>query len=79
LKNLRERPLGRCRHRWKDNIKTAIKETGSKDVDWIHLAQGRNPCFCECGDELWVSIKGGEFTDQLSDYQFFYKNSSLWG
>jgi hypothetical protein len=26
-------------------------------------------CSCEHGDELPCSIKGGEFVDQLSDYQ----------
>jgi hypothetical protein len=30
------RPLGRPRHRWKDNIKMDLKEIGCGDVDWIH-------------------------------------------
>jgi hypothetical protein len=37
-----KRPLGRLRHSWEDNIRMDIKEIGWDDVDWIHLAQGRN-------------------------------------
>jgi hypothetical protein len=36
-----KRPLGRTKRRWEDDIKTELKETGYKSVDWIHLAQGR--------------------------------------
>jgi hypothetical protein len=32
------RSLERPVYEWKDNIKTDLKETGSVDVDWIHLA-----------------------------------------
>jgi hypothetical protein len=35
------RPLGRPRHRWEDNIKTALQEVGW-GVDWIELAEDRN-------------------------------------
>jgi len=31
-----KRPLGMCRHRWKDNIKI-----GLQGMDWIYLAQDR--------------------------------------
>jgi hypothetical protein len=31
-----KRPLGRCRHRWEDNIKIDIN-----GMNWIHMAQGR--------------------------------------
>jgi hypothetical protein len=31
--------LGRPRHRWEDNIKMDLKETGCDDVDWFHMAQ----------------------------------------
>jgi hypothetical protein len=34
--------LGESRHRWEDNIKLFIKETGYVNVDWINLAQVRN-------------------------------------
>jgi len=37
-----KRPLGRPRHRWKDNIRMDLREIGCEDVYWIHLAQDRN-------------------------------------
>ena len=33
------RPLGRPRRRWEDNIKTDIQKVGWKGKDWIDLAQ----------------------------------------
>jgi hypothetical protein len=36
------RPLGRPKRRWEDNIKMNLREIGSGDVDWIHLAQDRD-------------------------------------
>jgi hypothetical protein len=35
-----KRPLGRPRRRWEDNMN--LRETGLKNVDWIHLAQQRD-------------------------------------
>jgi hypothetical protein len=37
-----ERPLGRPRNRWVDNIRMDLGEVGWVDVDWIGLAQDRN-------------------------------------
>jgi hypothetical protein len=34
-----KRPLGRPRHRWVNNIKMDLRETGWDSVDWIDLAQ----------------------------------------
>jgi hypothetical protein len=34
-----KRPLGRPRHRWVDNIKMDLLETGLTVVDWIGLVQ----------------------------------------
>jgi hypothetical protein len=34
-----KRPVGRPRSRWKDNIKTDLREIGLEGVDWIHLTQ----------------------------------------
>jgi len=34
--------LGRPRHRWEDNIRLDLRETGWEGMDWIHLAQNRN-------------------------------------
>jgi hypothetical protein len=35
------RPLGRPRRRWEDNIKMALREIGIDGVNWIRLAQDR--------------------------------------
>jgi hypothetical protein len=37
-----KRPLGRPRHRWVDNIKMDLRETGWDGMDWIELAQDRD-------------------------------------
>jgi hypothetical protein len=37
-------PLGRPRHRWVDNIKMELVETGWGGVDCIGLAQDRDNC-----------------------------------
>jgi len=31
--------IGRPTHKWDDNIKTHLKKTGWKGIDWIDLAQ----------------------------------------
>jgi hypothetical protein len=36
-----KRPLGRPRHRWEDNIKLKLRETGIDEANWIQLAQDR--------------------------------------
>jgi hypothetical protein len=36
-----KRLLGRPRHRWIDNIKMDLLETGLSVVDWVGLAQDR--------------------------------------
>jgi hypothetical protein len=36
------RPLGKSRHRWKDNIKMEIKEVELGAMDWNDLAQDRD-------------------------------------
>jgi hypothetical protein len=36
-----ERPLGRPRHRWKENIKMDLGEIGIDGANWIWLAQDR--------------------------------------
>ena len=35
------RPLGRCKHRWEDNIKMSLKKIVWELVEWIHQAQYR--------------------------------------
>jgi hypothetical protein len=39
-----QRPLGRPRHRWVDNIKKDLGEIKWGGVDWIGLAQDRDEC-----------------------------------
>jgi len=38
----RERPLGRPRHKWDDNIKMDLQEVGCGGMDWIDVAQDRD-------------------------------------
>jgi hypothetical protein len=63
------KPEGK-RYRWKDNIKLDLEEAECEDVDWIHLAHDRVQCkvLVNIVNETMVSIKGGEFLDQLSNY-----------
>jgi hypothetical protein len=37
----RKRPLGRPRHRWKDNIRMDLQEVRWGGMDWIDPAQDR--------------------------------------
>jgi len=56
---------GKSRQRMEDDIKTNLKKVAD-NVDWMYLSQGHH----ENGNRLLVSIKGGEFVDQLSDISF---------
>ena len=38
------RPLGRLRHAWEDNIKMVLQEVVMGSMDWIELAQDRDRC-----------------------------------
>ena len=42
--DLRERPLGRPRRRWEDNIKMNLRETELVVVNWIQLTHDKNRC-----------------------------------
>jgi hypothetical protein len=37
-----KRPLGRPRHRWKDNIRMNQRKIEWEDVDWMHLANDKD-------------------------------------
>jgi len=37
-----ERPLGRHRHKWEDNIRKDLREIGWEGVVWMHLTQDRD-------------------------------------
>jgi hypothetical protein len=43
-----ERPLGRPRRRWEDDIKKDLQEVGWESMNWIDLAYGR--------DRWWVLV-----------------------
>jgi hypothetical protein len=36
------RPIGRPRRRWEDNIKMDLREIGFGGLDWTHLAHDRD-------------------------------------
>jgi hypothetical protein len=44
------RPLGRPRRRWEDNIQADLHEVGCGGMDWIELTKDRDR-WCECGNE----------------------------
>ena len=50
------RPLGRPRHRWEDNIKMDIQEAGWEGMDWIVLAldRDRSRALVNAVTNLWV-------------------------
>ncbi|KAJ4443106.1 hypothetical protein ANN_04756 [Periplaneta americana] len=54
-----QRPLGRPRLRWKDNIKMDLSEVGYDDRDWINLAQDRDRwrAYVRVGNEPACSLK----------------------
>ena len=59
-----KRPLGRPRLRLDDNIKMDLQEAGRGCGDWMDLAQDRDRWRrFEYVNELWGSIKCGEFLD----------------
>jgi hypothetical protein len=37
-----QRPLGRPRRRWEDNIRMDLREVGERHGDWTELAQDRD-------------------------------------
>jgi hypothetical protein len=51
-----KRPLGRWRHRWKDNIKMDLREIRINGVNWIWLTQDRVQwqAFVNTVMNLWV-------------------------
>ena len=39
-----QRPCGRPRHRWENNVEIDVKEIGWEGMDWIELVQDRDKC-----------------------------------
>jgi hypothetical protein len=71
-KDEQQRPLGRYRHRWEDNIKKVIKEIGCEYVDWIQLAQNRDywPVFVKMIMNPRVPLKAGNFLANWATISF---------
>jgi len=59
-----KRPLGRPRHRWKDNIKTS-SGSGMRGYELGQVGSGKGQVTgtCESGNEPWGSMKCREFLD----------------
>jgi hypothetical protein len=46
------RPLGRPRRKWENNIKMDLQEFGYEGIDWIkQTGQGEVVSTCECSNE----------------------------
>jgi hypothetical protein len=71
-----KRPLGRPRPRWVDNIKIDLREKGWDGMDWIDLAQDRDQCSCEHGDEPLGSLKSWKVLEWLHNLQLLKKDSA---
>ncbi|KAJ4434199.1 hypothetical protein ANN_22747 [Periplaneta americana] len=65
-----ERPLGRPRRRWEDNIKMDLREVGYDDREWINLGIGTNG-LCEGGNEPLDSLKAKAQTGYFSRKETF--------
>jgi len=58
------RPLGRPRHRWEDNIKFDLQEVGWGGMGWIDLAEDRDRWCAVVNVVMYLgSIKCGDFLD----------------
>jgi hypothetical protein len=70
----RERPLGRLRRRWQDNIEMDLQEVrlGGGDMDWIDLAQERDRwrALVNTVKNLQVSQNAGNFSTSCETVSF---------
>jgi len=59
-----KKPIGRPRHRRKDNIKTYLQEVGWESLDWIELAQDRDRwmSLVNAAMNLRVPLNAGNFS-----------------
>jgi hypothetical protein len=64
------RPLGRHRCRWEDNIRMDLREIGRGGMDWIDLAQDRDQwrALVNTVMNLRVSIKCWEILEWLRNW-----------
>jgi len=70
----RNRPLGRPRHRWKNNIKMGLQEVECGGMDWIDLAQDRNRWWAleNAVMNLRVPYSAGNFLTSCESVSFSY-------
>jgi hypothetical protein len=50
------RPLGRARHSWKDNIKMNIRGIGCGGVNWIDVFQDRCKCRADASSVMRLRL-----------------------
>ena len=74
------RPLGRPRRRWKDNIKMDLQEVGGGCEDWMELAQDRDRwrALVSTVMNLGVSNKAGNFLTSCRTSYLLKKDSAPW-
>ena len=58
------KPLGKPRHRWKDNMEMDLQKWSAEGVDWIDLAQERDMFYKTRGNLLtrWRPVRFSEST-----------------
>jgi hypothetical protein len=56
-KLVKKRRPGKCRHRWKDNMRMKLTEIGWEVVKWIYLTQDMDQWRQEHGNKLSDSKK----------------------
>jgi hypothetical protein len=73
------RPLGRLKRRWMDNINMDLGEIGWDGMDWIHLAQDRDQwrALVNTVNELSGSIQCLKFLEYLHNWRLLKKGSAL--
>jgi hypothetical protein len=75
-----KRPLVRPRHRWEDNIKMDLRETGIDGANWIRLLQDRVQwrAFVNWKGTFGFHTEGRLLFNELSNYQLFNEHPAQW-
>jgi hypothetical protein len=71
------KPLGRPRRRWVDNIKIDLREIVLDGMDWPGSGQGPVEGSCEHGNEPLGSIKCWQVLEWLHNWRLLKKGSAL--
>jgi hypothetical protein len=66
------RPMGRPRRRWHDNIKMDLQEVGCEGMDWTELAQDRYRwrALVNAVMNLWVQLNAGNLLPNCKPVSF---------